>query len=299
MLHAPWIDQIRSHVRLACEWEALARKAGNVCPGREFADLRVEDFLRSADAIAPVIARSAEQTMGCTIRRAIEATRGVVNTNTNLGIVLLLAPLAAVRPGDSLSAGIGRVLEATTREDAAEVYQAIRIANPGGLGEVPDQDVRSTPTQSLQTVMTLARERDLIAAQYADHFALVLAEMLPEFRERFRELGSIEQAVVELQLMTLVRYPDSLIVRKLGLDVANEIRRRASAVTEQGGTLTPRGRHAYCEFDDWLRADGHRRNPGTTADLVAATLFAALREGIVDASANFVWAAHPFGGDFE
>ena len=37
----------------------------------------------------------------------------------------------------------------------------------------------------------------------------------------------------------------------------------------------------FREFDAWLRADGHRRNPGTTADLIAASLFAAFRDGIL------------------
>ena len=47
---------------------------------------------------------------------------------------------------------------------------------------------------------------------------------------------------------------------------------------EHGGVGTPAGRAAYDGFDRWLRADGHARNPGTTADLVTACLFVALRE---------------------
>ncbi len=281
---------IEQSVRVACLWEVRARKAGNVCPHREFADLTVNDFFCSADAIAPILAEATERPLGVTIRRAIEATRAVVTTNTNLGIVLLLAPLAAAPADESLVVGVSRILAATTRNDAAEVFAAIRIANPGGLGNVSSEDVHSEPTQTLRDVMTLARERDLIAAQYASGFALVLGEMLPTFRDRFRKCGVVEQAIVDLQLATLARWPDSLIARKLGLEIAEEVRRRACVVVENGGTATP----AYREFDAWLRGDGHRRNPGTTADLIAATLFAALREGVVDASAAFDWAAHPF-----
>ncbi|MSU77171.1 MAG: triphosphoribosyl-dephospho-CoA synthetase [Gemmataceae bacterium] len=284
------INPLEHFVKLACIWEVRARKAGNVCPGREFADLTVNDFLRSADAIAPILAQSTEQPLGLTICRAIEATRAVVTTNTNLGIVLLLAPLAAVPADESLVVGVSRILAATTRNDAAEVFAAIRIANPGGLGKVSSEDVHGEPTQILREVMALASERDFIAAQYANGFALVLGEMLPTFRDRFRRCGVVEQAIVDLQLATLAHWPDSLIARKLGLEIAEEVRRRACVVVENGGTATP----AYREFDAWLRGDGHRRNPGTTADLIAATLFAALREGAIDASAAFEWTAHPF-----
>lgn len=280
-------------LHLACVWEVRARKAGNVCPGREFGDLTVNDFLRSADAVAPVLAEATEQPLGATIRRAIEATRTVVATNTNLGIVLLLAPLAAVRTDESLAVGVERVLAATTRGDAAEVYAAIRIANPGGLGEAPAEDVRNEPTQTLREVMTLARDRDLIAAQYADGFHLVLGEMLPTFCDRYQKCGVVERAIVELQLATLARWPDSLIARKQGMQRAEDVRQRANALFQHGEIDS----QAYREFDAWLRADGHRRNPGTIADLIAATLYAALREGVVETSAAFEWASHPFEND--
>ena len=101
---------------------------------------------------------------------AIEATRRVVSTNTNLGIVLLLAPLAAVADCVDLAEGVEAVLAATTVDDARHVYHAIRLAQPGGLGEVSDQDIAREPTISLRDVMGLAADRDLIARQYANGF---------------------------------------------------------------------------------------------------------------------------------
>src|SRR5262245_55488585 len=147
--------------QLACEWEVLARKAGNVCPGREFPDLTVDDFLKSAAAIAPVMDEAPHQPLGVTILGAIEATRKVVHTNTNLGIVLLLAPLASVPLEEPLHTGIKRVLSQTTVEDSRKVYQAIRLAKPGGLGKVCAQDVADEPTLPLTYVMALAMDRDL------------------------------------------------------------------------------------------------------------------------------------------
>ena len=113
---------------------------------------------------------------------AIEATRRVVSTNTNLGIVLLLAPLAAVADGADLADGVEAVLAATTVEDARDVYRAIRLAQPGGLGDVADQDVAREPTMSLRAVMGLAAERDSIARQYANGFQQIFGEALPALR---------------------------------------------------------------------------------------------------------------------
>src|ERR1043166_7195672 len=126
--------------RLACIWEVTARKAGNVCPGHEFPDLTVRDFLLSADAIAPVLEQAPTQPLGVTILHCIEETRKVVNTNTNLGIVLLLAPLASVPLDQPLAPGVADVLRRTTVQDSRNVYAAIRLAKPGGLGSVNDQD---------------------------------------------------------------------------------------------------------------------------------------------------------------
>src|SRR5476651_426250 len=111
--------------QVACTWEVLARKAGNVCPGREFPDLTVKDFLVSAAAIAPVLNEAPHHPLGVTILRCIEETRKVVDTNTNLGIVLLLAPLASVPLDQPLRPGLAKVLAQTTVEDSRNVYAAI------------------------------------------------------------------------------------------------------------------------------------------------------------------------------
>ncbi len=277
--------------QVACTWEVLARKAGNVCPGREFPDLTVNDFLVSAAAIAPILNEAPTQPLGVTILRAIEATRRVVKTNTNLGIVLLLAPLASVPLGEPLCSGLSRVLEQTTVEDARNVFTAIRLAKPGGLGTVQEADVYDEPTLPLRDVMALANERDLIAAQYEDGFLFVFNQVLPQLARRVEQYKNIERAIVETQMEVLRIACDSHIHRKLGSVAATEVKLAAQAI---GGLETPAGRRAFGEFDAWLRADNHARNPGTTADLIAAGLFAALREKRIAIDAPFVWEDHPF-----
>jgi triphosphoribosyl-dephospho-CoA synthase len=281
--------------QVACTWEVLARKAGNVCPGREFPDLTVNDFLVSAAAIAPVLEAAPNQPLGFTILGCIEETRKVVRTNTNLGIVLLLAPLASVPLGTPLQVGVAQVLDHSTVADARDVYRAIRLANPGGLGTAPQQDVAAEPTMSLRKVMGLAQEYDRIAEQYVTNFRLVLRDSAAtQLAARAAGHNNVEKAIVDTQLNFLERYMDSHIIRKRGAFVAMDVKDAARQVLRAGGLDTPAGRRAFCTFDTSLRVDNHGRNPGTTADLIAAALFVALREQQIPLSMPFVWEEHPF-----
>ncbi len=268
--------------QLACIWEATARKAGNVHRFVDFTDTTYLDFLLSAAAIAPVLATARERPVGDTVLECVRATRRVVRTNTNLGIVLLLAPLAAVPEAEALRPGVARVLVSLRVEDARQVYEAIRLAVPGGLGAAPQQDVREQPTLPLRDVMALAADRDLVARQYANNFTEVFDEGVPRLRRDLDELGALEAALVRTHLYLMGRHPDTLIARKLGSAEAAESARRARAVLDAGWPQRPEGRDAFAAFDVWLREVGHQRNPGATADLVTACLFVALREGLIE-----------------
>ncbi|QDU37845.1 triphosphoribosyl-dephospho-CoA synthase [Maioricimonas rarisocia] len=274
----PDIETLQRWIRIACLAEARARKPGNVHPGASFQDLTYEDFVRSAHAASPVLARGTAGTLGQTICKAVEATQAEVRTNTNLGICLLLAPMvAAVRNGD-LRAEMSSVLAGTTCTDAAWVYRAIRTAVPGGLGKVDEQDVADEPTETLLEVMQRAADRDRVAWQYAHGFRDIFEIALPCLEESVDDAA--EERIVGLHLRLMSQIPDTLIARKCGVDVAKESAERAAAVLSAGWPGR-NARSALAGLDAWLRADGHRRNPGTTADLVAASLFAALVEGVV------------------
>jgi triphosphoribosyl-dephospho-CoA synthase len=264
--------------QLACVWEATARKAGNVHPGRDFADLRFADFLASAAAIAPVFENAGRQAVGQTVLGAIQATRAVVATNTNLGIVLLLAPLAAVVPSQSLEQGVLTVLDALDVEDARRVFAAIRLARPGGLGKASEQDVHAEPTLPLRAVMALAAGRDLVARQYASGYRETFEVGLPALELGLKRFANLEEAVVFTHLKFLARFPDSLIARKRGPEEAELASRRAREVLDADWPRSAAGRAAFADFDRWLTSDGNTRNPGTSADLVTACLFAALRD---------------------
>jgi triphosphoribosyl-dephospho-CoA synthase len=265
-------------VQRACVWEVTARKAGNVHGSRDFANLRFTDFLASAAAIAPVFDEAGRRRVGRTVLEAIRATRAVVSTNTNLGIVLLLAPLASVPSSQPLRKGVAAVLAGLDVEDSRQVFAAIRLANPGGLGQVAAEDVSGEPSLPLRQVMALAAERDLVARQYANDYLDVFAIGVPALLEGLNRFGDLEKAIIFTQLTLMARFPDSLIARKRGREEAAEACARAGQVLSAAWPEKTAGRSAFAAFDAWLTELGNARNPGTSADLVTACLFAALRE---------------------
>lgn len=266
--------------QLACIFEATACKPGNVHRFQDFDDLSYVDFLLSAAAIAPVFDRAPGRRVGATILDAIRATRQVVRTNSNLGMILLLAPLAAVPPTEALEDGLPAILEQLDIADARLTYEAIRLARPGGLDRAPEQDISQEPTLPLRDIMALAADHDRIAWQYANGFRDIFDEGAPVLT-LFLKRGGLEQAIIATHLQLLAKFPDSLVARKRGMEEATEASRKAGRILEAGWPDTDRAQRELVAFDSWLRAEDHWRNPGTTADLVTASLFVCLRRGII------------------
>jgi triphosphoribosyl-dephospho-CoA synthase len=212
-----------------------------------------------------------------------------VTANTNLGMVLLLAPLAAVPEGKKLRDALPPLLDALDVEDSRLVYEAIRLAQPGGLGQAPEQDIGQEPTLPLRQVMALAADRDLIARQVANGFREIFELGVPALGNGLEYTGSLEGAIIYTQLRLLRDAPDTLIARKRGLAEAAEASRRAHVVLAEQWPHTHTGQAALADFDAWLRAEGNSRNPGATADLIAATLFVLLRERTLCLPLPYPW----------
>lgn len=281
---------------LACLLEASASKPGNVSPGRHFGDARYEEFLASAVAIGAPLAGAGTRPLGETVRLAVEATARWVRSNTNLGIVLLLAPLARaallrsadhgpaqgaplwIMPPD-LRAVLRRVLESTTVDDARNVYAAIRRAAPGGLGHADNQDVANEPTMTLLEVMRLAAARDGIAREYADAFEVTFEIGVPALERARRDGLCWDDAVVETFLTLLAERPDTHVTRRAGAVAAADVSRQARTALAAGSRRSAAGRQAIDEMDRRLRDARHTANPGTTADLTAASIFVVLVGG--------------------
>jgi triphosphoribosyl-dephospho-CoA synthase len=179
---------------------------------------------------------------------------------------------------EPLGSGIGRVLDQLDAADARLVYDAIRLARPGGLGQVHDSDVAGEPPADLIAAMRLAADRDLVARQYSNGFREVLGDVVPAILSGLDRGWGINGAIVHAQLTMMSHFPDSLIVRKCGTDTARRAADHASEVLQAGTPADDSFWQVADDLDFWLRSDGHRRNPGTTADLIAAGLFALLRD---------------------
>ncbi len=273
-------------VTLACLLELAAPKPGNVHRGADFEDMTFGDLVASAVAIAPVMQVAGETSLGETVLNAVQATQALVDQNTNLGIILLLAPIAkahsqGVDGVEELRAATRQVLRALTPEDCRDVYQAIRSARPGGLGNVDVADVHGEAPRDLIEAMRLASGRDAIAQQYVSDFATIFERVVPWLAATQLAGWSLPLGIVHVQMQLMSEFPDSLIARKCGEDTARQAAVLAASVLANGDPHSEPYRRSLADLDFWLRSDGHRRNPGTTADLIAAGLFVGLSAGMI------------------
>ena len=270
----------------ACRDEVNALKPGNV---HVFADghrMQAAQFLSSAEVAAePITAPGAR--IGLRILRAVEATSAAVGTNTNLGIVLLCAPLAAAaeQHTSDLQAALSRLLRATDVEDARLAFRAITLAAPGGLGHAERHDVRAPAAVPLAEAMAVAAHRDRIARQYVSAFEDVFVTGLDAFAGARRRGLDAEWTTSVVFLAFLAAFPDSHVVRKHGLAVAEDVRRLASTFDQRSKNEDPA--HLMPELLAWDAALKDRNiNPGTSADLTVATLFVARLRNILPPAHN-------------
>ena len=260
----------------ACIEELEAPKPGNVSFASGGHGMEAEDFVTSARCTAEVLGTPG-LSLGERILGSIEATRAAVGCNTNLGIVLLCAPLAQAAlegvPERPLRTRLTEVLSAAGVDDTERVFAAIRLAAPAGLGASNRHDVRSSADAPLLAVMREAEDRDRVARQYARCFEDVFDLGLPALA-RSRAHWPGVQAVVALYLAFLARFKDSHIERKLGTVAAEGVRREALRLVEglESSKSPEMNVEELAHFDRNLKRRGI--NPGTSADLTVATLLA-------------------------
>jgi triphosphoribosyl-dephospho-CoA synthase len=268
-------ERIEAAFRWACLTELDAPKPGNVHAFADGHGMRVDEFVRSANAAAaPLSAQGAR--VGLRIHRAVIATFAAVGTNTNLGIILLCAPLAAAAERDvaNLRGALHGVLQELDVDDADLTFRSIVRAAPAGLGHSTRHDVFNPATVNLLQAMSEAANRDMVARQYTTDFADIFDHGLPLFESVSHRKGNAKWATLATFLGFLSAFPDSHIARKLGAETANCVQRAALnfaamlQAAEQPDQVLP----ALLTWDAALKAKAI--NPGTTADLTVATLFA-------------------------
>lgn len=294
----------------ACVLDVESDKPGNITRGHGFSGTTYGDFIAGSNALKPVMALAAArgfesgwgkiflrdirvgELMKDGVGRVRDSHRG---GNTHLGIIMLFVPISAAAGmclGQSLGfeqikSNLKRVVEKSTVDDALNLFDAINISEPGGLGE-SELDVRREESKrrivdegfTFRDIMALSKDRDRISSELSGGMPVVFDVGVPLLKNIYGRVGDINKAIIQTYLVVLSRYPDTLIARKVGLEKAEWVSRWARSVLDSGGVLTEEGLKKISEFDGLLRSDGNRLNPGTTADLIAASLFICLLQGM-------------------
>ena len=307
---------LAENFRWACMLDIAVRKPGNVSQHSPGHGMQAAQFLASAQAAAPLLC-APDLRVGQRIEQSVIATQAAAGCNTNLGILLLCAPIAAamwrvpaineagISAASAISNGAGQgaaieaiaaprpsaatlraalkhVLHDLDQDDAAAAFRAIALANPGGLGDSDEQDVRTQPTVSLRAAMAIAATRDRIAQQYVNDFDDLFSPALPDFMASLGtplSAASLSASVQAMFLGFLARFPDAHIVRKHGPSLAQSVTQQARQWRNAWGHTAAdthdaaRREQALAQWDIQLKAASI--NPGTSADLTVATLFLA------------------------
>ena len=308
-----WVNKIQCCAQLAATLELSGwPKPGNVHRTADFKDTRFEHYLAGAVAIGPAIARAASQGVklqkgeiqtsdvgiGRWILQGIRDVKQWNEPNTNLGMLILMVPLATAAGTlieerefeiELLRKQFNHIVQATTPQDALDLYQAIATVSPGGMGKVDDEaDVTDENTWNilkereitLFRTMEISQEWDTISKEFVTALELSLGKGYPFFRQTYVSTKDVNITTVHTFLFLLSSKPDTLIQRKLGNEAAMQVSYKAKEVLEMGGLLTQKGTDALHHFDRSLRDSENRYNPGTTADLISVILMVNLMQGM-------------------
>jgi triphosphoribosyl-dephospho-CoA synthase len=312
MAHCDKAKHISKCLEMAILFEVSANKPGNVNFVVGFEGTRVEHFLASAVAASASFEEAAKRgiavaegklkicdvCMGKLMKECVaDIDAWQTGGNTLLGTVMLFIPLAVaagMTPANDkgnfeaakLRANMKLAIEATTPEDAVRVYEAIGIANPSGLNGAPDLDVNDTKSKNrllkenvnLYQVFKIASGYDDICYEWVNNFPITFDLAFPYLGDQLKA-HRLNTAIVNTFLKILSERPDTFISRKVGSDNARKISQDAKHVIEVGGAESKAGKESIVLFDKKLREYGNDYNPGTTADITAATLALATLSG--------------------
>jgi triphosphoribosyl-dephospho-CoA synthase len=306
-------EHISKCLELAILLEVTTDKPGNVNLVVGFDGTNHTHFLASAVSASPYFRLAAKRginvslgeigledvKVGTIIRDCIADINAWQNGgNTLLGTIILLCPMAVAAGMSPLAVGrtfdvcdvrrnLQKVVESTTPEDAVAVYEAIRIANPSGLGKAPDLDVNDSNSLkriidekiSLYKVFKIAASYDDVCSEWVNNYPLTFDFAYPRLMEHIKDYKDLNRAVIHTFIEVLAKHPDTFIARKVGLERAKEVSAIANEILHCGGLKTVEGRERLLKFDSELRKEGSLLNPGTTADIIAAALALAVLSG--------------------
>jgi triphosphoribosyl-dephospho-CoA synthase len=296
-------------LELAILLEASAPKPGNVSTATNFEKTFYTHFLASAIAATPSFETAAQKGISVSQRkigltdvglgRLIKKCMTDINAwqhggNTLLGAVILLSPIAVAAGMTSttedlqhLRKNLKLIIESTTPRDAVNMYAAIEIANPSGLGKAPTLDINDPHSVNkiledkitLYNVFKIAEKYDNICSEWVNNYPITFDLAYPTLTKQLQNKDDPNSATVQTFLEVLAKVPDTFIARKTGIEKSQDISLKAGQILNLGGTETPLGKKRLKEFDKELRKSGNLLNPGTTADILAAALALSVLNG--------------------
>ena len=306
-------DHVSKCLQLAILLEVGAYpKPGNVHRTANFQETIYEHFLASSVVLTPHFRNAAKQgveaaqkkitlsqvSVGKIIKDAVvDVNAWQHGGNTLLGSIILLAPMAAAAGltlGEDTSfstekfrKNLNSVVRFTTAEDAVNVYDAIAVAQPGGIGKSPQLDVTDARSKqkileegiSLFEIFKISSSWDSISAEWVSNYHVTFDLGYPFFMQQLKDRNNVNMATVHTYLKILSEIPDTLIIRKAGSNAAKRVSTQANVALEDRGLTTRKGERSIAQLDRKLRDPAHKLNPGTTADITSAVLAIAILNG--------------------
>jgi triphosphoribosyl-dephospho-CoA synthase len=290
-------DRVAQCAMLAMLFElSSSPKPGNVDRCHDFSDIGFHHFLTSAVSAYPVFRKAAmaggsevgeegeedeedNGGVGSLILEGVEAWQTWnLCSNTHFGSLVLMIPIAiAAGKPDELRTRLRRVLEKTTVIDSVDFYRAFEKAKARvvdvdkfSLNDKGRQKTVQGSGKTLLELMRLSSKHDIVAREWSTNYerSFLLADRIAEQTGRW----GLNDGVVRTFLEALSEVPDSLICAKFGMDAAIQVSRRA------GEALLDDTLGKARDMDRDLLAQDI--NPGSTADLIAASLFISLLRGL-------------------
>ncbi|MBO7719776.1 MAG: triphosphoribosyl-dephospho-CoA synthase, partial [Methanosphaera sp.] len=126
---------------------------------------------------------------------------------------------------------------------------------------------------NLYDLLQMSAKYDMISYELTNKLPVIFNTGFPAYSELSSEYP-LNDSAIECYLRILSTTNDTLISRKYGGQVAEEISQKAMEILESTDIQTSQRLDALNEFDEYLNENKY--NPGTTADFTAASIFVSL-----------------------
>ena len=268
---------LKKQIKFVCDTEIKSLKPGNVHRYSEGHGMNLKDFLKSSLIISKCLTKN-NLDLGKKILISVNEIQNKIKKNTNLGIILMLSPIATivqeegVISKEELLKKIKSLIKKQNIKNSIPIFKAISLTSPGGLGFSKKYDVNEPPNTNLYKAMEFAKKKDLIARQYCNGFEDIYKIGIPAYKKFYNKWGKVDWALTGVYLTFLKKFNDTHIVRNKGNKIATSVKKEAKKYyffLKRNKNLT-KIKKKLLIFDKKLKSK--RINPGTTADLTVATL---------------------------